>query len=115
MERCSGARDAARVSRIIITGGQPQHLSPAEAQSWLRAEIESLHALPGVELAVLTQVSGSPGHPRPWAWVCELHLAAGADGTACVQHPVCSEWLMDLRLLGMRPAVAVLGQGERVV
>jgi hypothetical protein len=103
------------VPRVLITGAQPQHLSPSEAQSWLRAEIAALHALPGVQLVVLTPVTGSPRHPRPWAWVCELHLAADADGSACVEHPVCSEWLMDLRLLGMRPAVAVLGQGERVV
>jgi hypothetical protein len=100
---------------VLITGGHPHHLSPSEAQSWLRTEIEALHALPGVQHVVLTPVAGSPRCPRPWAWVCELHLAAGADGATCVEHPVCAEWLMDLRLLGMRPAVAVLGPGERVV
>jgi hypothetical protein len=100
---------------VVITGSQPQHLSPAEAHAWLRAEVEGLHALPGVEFVVLTPVSGSARHPRPWAWMCELHLAADVDAAGCVEHPVCSEWVMDLRLLGMRPAVAVLGTGERVV
>jgi hypothetical protein len=100
---------------VLITGGQPQHLSQSEAESWLRGELEALQALPGVQHVILSRVSGSPDHPCPWAWVCELHLAADADGATCVEHPVCSEWLMDLRLLGMRPAVAVLGPGERVV
>jgi hypothetical protein len=97
------------VSRVVITGNQPQHLSAAEAHAWLRSELMSLRALPGVESVVLTRVALGP-----WAWICELHLSDGAQARACAEHPTCTEWLLDLRLLGMRPALAVLETGERV-
>jgi hypothetical protein len=109
------AGEADPVPRIVITGNQPQHLSAADACAWLRSESQALRALPGVDRVVLTQVSGSSWHPRPWAWVCEVHFAQDADALAGVEHPVCIEWLMDLRLLGMRPTAAVLDNGERVL
>jgi hypothetical protein len=112
--------DAARarldvVPRVLITGSEPRHLSPAQAQAWLRAELASLRALPGVESVVLTRVEPSIRHPLAWTWLCELHLADRADTRACAEHPACIEGLMDLRLLGMRPALAILGGGEQVL
>jgi hypothetical protein len=107
-------RHAGFVPRVVITGGQPQHLSSAEALGWLRSELAGLRALPGVESVVLTHARDCGRHPRPWAWLCELHVAADADAYACAEHPLCTEWMMDLRLLGMRPALAVLEAGERV-
>jgi hypothetical protein len=98
------------VSRVVITGNQPQHLSVAEAYAWLRSELAALRTLPGVESVVLTRASAGP-----WAWICELHLGEGAQARACADHPTCTEWLLDLRLLGMRPALAILESGERVV
>ena len=47
-------------------------------------------------------------HPRPWDWMLELHLQEGVDAHACVNAPGCVEWLGDLRLLGMRPAVVLV-------
>jgi hypothetical protein len=99
---------------VVITGSQPRHLSAAEAHVWLRSELAGLRSLPGVESIVLTRARNSNRHPLPWAWLCELHLADGADGHACAEHPVCADWLLDLRLLGMRPAIAVLEAGEQV-
>jgi hypothetical protein len=99
------------VPRVIVTGDQPQHLSPAESEAWLRTQLAGLRALPGVESVVLTKVSSSDRYPRPCAWVCELHAA---DARACAEHPLCTGWFMDLRLLGMRPALAILETGERV-
>jgi hypothetical protein len=81
----------------------------------MRGELEGLRALPGVESIVLTRVRASSRYPRPWAWLCELHLTDDADAHACTEHPVCTEWLMDLRLLGIRPTLAVLEAGERVL
>ena len=115
MERRSGSRHAGFVSRVLITGGRPQHLSCTEAHAWMVAQLAGLRELPGVESIVLTRVQESTSHTRPWAWVCELHLADGADARACAEHPVCTEWLMDLRLLGLSPSVAVLDAGERVI
>ena len=100
--------------RVLITGLQPQHLTADEAHAWLVSELRVLRSLPDVESVVLTQVTALGRHPRPWDWVCELHIAEQADGRACAEHPVCSDWVLDLRLLGMRPRLAVLDAGEEV-
>ena len=105
---------AACVSRVVITGVRPQHLSRAEARVWMHSELAKFAALPGVESVFLSCAQASDRHPRQWAWLCELQLAEGVDGHACADHPLCTEWLMDLRLLGMRPALAVLDDGEQV-
>jgi hypothetical protein len=97
------------MSRVVITGNRPQHLSAVEAHAWLRSQLAGLRKLPGVESVVLTRVTAGP-----WAWICELHLGDGADGRACANHPTCTEWVLDLRLVGMRPAVAILERGEQV-
>ena len=31
-----------------------------------------------------------------------------------MEHPVCAEWLLDLRALGMHPAIAILERTETV-
>jgi hypothetical protein len=100
---------------VVVTGSQPNHLSCAEARAWMRSQLASLRALPGVESVELTAAESSSRYPRPWAWLCELHLVDGADAQACAEHPACTEWLMDLRLLGMRPELAILDGGERVI
>ena len=88
---------------------RPSRLSEAAAESWLRRELRQLVEVPEVESVVLTRVEKAPRR-QPWDWVCELQLAAGADADA-----VCSDWLLDLRLLGMRPVFAVLGTGQEVI
>jgi hypothetical protein len=115
MDGAEPSSQADRVPRVVIFGSQPQHLSAAESNAWLCSELGTLRGLPGVESVVLTRVQDSPRYSRPWAWLCELHLADGADPQACAEHPLCRDWLMDLRLLGMRPALAILGAGERVI
>lgn len=74
--------------------------------------MRALRRLPGVDGVVLTRVSAP--RTRACDWVCELHLGEEADAAACVEHPLCAEWLLDLRLLGMRPALAVLDGGREV-
>src|SRR3954447_7587890 len=115
MEATGRSGHAGTVTRVLITGSQPQHLSAGPAHAWLRSQLAGLRLLPGVESVVLSRVESSPRHSRPWSWLCELHVADGADAAVCAEHPVCTEWLMDLRLLGMRPALAVLDAGERVI
>ena len=103
-----------RVARVLMTSNRPHHLSDPDAATWLLSEARRLQELPGVECVTLTRVSATERHGRPWDWVCELHLRDGADARACVDDPAFAEWLRDLRLLGMRPKVAVLEATEAV-
>ncbi len=89
-----------------MTWNRPHHLSDAEAAAWTQTEVERLAVLPGVDAIVLTRVTPTRPYARLADWVCELHVRTDPD--ACVAHPLCKEWLLDLRLLGMRPAVAIL-------
>ena len=93
---------------------RPLRLSEADAEAWLRSELRRLRELPDVESVVLTRVERSR-RPQSWDWVCELHLVAGADADGCVEAGALTEWMMDLRLLGMRPVCAVLGAGQEVL
>lgn len=99
---------------MLITGLRPQHLTAEDAHAWLVSELRVMRSLPDIESVVLTQVTPLERHPSSCDWVCELHIAEQADGRACVDHPVCSEWMLDLRLLGMRPRLVVLDAGEEV-
>jgi hypothetical protein len=102
------------MDRLLILWTQPQHLSAAEADAWVRREVRKVTGLAGIERAELTRLrSGLERFGAPHDWMLELHLAPGAAPAACVEAQPCAEWLGDLRLLGMRPAVLVAdGEGR---
>ena len=77
------------------------------------AQLEGkLAAVERADLIRLRTASANLGCPHDW--MLELHLAPGADPADCVNAQACAEWLGDLRLLGMRPAVvAVDSSGPR--
>jgi hypothetical protein len=102
------------VTRVLLIWNRPYHLSMAEAEAWTVAEVRRLTAVPGVRAVALARVTGGERHLRAGDWLCELKLHAGADGLHCLEHPACLEWLLDLRLLGMRPAVAVLDRTQEL-
>jgi hypothetical protein len=91
---------------------RPQHLSDAEAEQWVRGHVKQLAALAEVETVSLTQAACPRRCGRRWDWVCELQLSADAIGCTLVDGPDCTEWLRELRLLGMHPSVAVLESTE---
>ena len=101
------------VSRVLIFWTQPAHLSAAEADAWARAELRKVTGLAGIERAELTRLrSGSERYGAPHDWMLELHLAPGAAPSECVEAQPCAEWLGDLRLLGMCPAVVVADRDQ---
>ena len=92
--------------RVLVMWIDPSHLSKSEAEDWVRAECERLRALEAAEDIALTRlVRPSEGHAQPWDWLLEVHLARGCRSAGCVEDPVFADWLRDLRLLGMHPAV----------
>jgi hypothetical protein len=96
------------VARLLIFWAQPAHLSAAEADAWVRRELHKVTGVAGVERAELTRLrAGSDRFASPHDWMLELQLASELAATDCVNARPCAEWLGDLRLLGMRPAVVV--------
>ena len=92
-----------RVDRLIVMWLDPMHLTRGEGEAWVREETGRLLAFAGIErleLARLDRASGS--HSRAWDWLLEVRLSSDAGW---VEEPLFTEWLADLRLLGMRPVV----------
>jgi hypothetical protein len=97
------------VTRLLIFWTHPSHLSVVEADTWARAELRKVTGLAAVERAELIRVHTASEHLGcPHDWMLELHLAPGAEPADCINAQVCAEWLGDLRLLGMRPAVVAV-------
>jgi hypothetical protein len=96
----------ARVPRLLVLWSHPPRLSAEEAERWTRAEVRALLSGGAVRSAELTRLeSASPRHGSDWRWMLELEVAGPVRD--CVESGPCAEWLGDLRLLGMRPAVVV--------
>jgi hypothetical protein len=95
--------------RLVVLWTRPYHLSPEEADAWTRRETPRLLGLDGVARIELTRLQSASIHDScPWDWMLEVHLHDGVDGRACADAPAWAEWLGDLRLLGMRPAVVLV-------
>ena len=98
------------MSRLIVLAQRPYHLSVAEAEEWLRAQVVELAGLGGVLRVDMTRLaSASLRFGREWDWLLEVHLDAAVDAQHTLREPACTGLLADLRLLGMRPAVAIAG------
>jgi hypothetical protein len=99
------------VLRLILLVHHPYHLGAQEAERWLREQASALLAADGVRRAGLSPVgSASVGAGDPSGWLIELDCDGpeGADRT--VRSGAWTDLLGDLRLLGMRPMVAVVGE-----
>jgi hypothetical protein len=100
------------VARLLIFWTHPSHISVAEAGAWARTELAKITGLATVERAELTRLrTASAYFGSPHDWMLELHLVDGADPADCVNSQVCADWLGDLRLLGMHPAVVAVDGG----
>jgi hypothetical protein len=96
------------VVRVIILCERPQHLSAEHAIAWLRRASAEAVATRGVAALRLTQLQNPSPTLAPMAtWLIEAELERGADAAAIVASAPWRDLLGDLRLLGMRPSVAV--------
>ena len=96
------------MSRVLMTWNRPRHISDAQAREWITSEVECLADALEIESIALTRVSATPGRPGSWDWVCELELPNDADALTLLRHPALTGWLHELRILGMRPSMALL-------
>jgi hypothetical protein len=94
---------------MLLTVRRPYHLKPEETLDWLNSEIGDLLGIAGVKSMTLAKL-GSPGcrWQGDYDWLIELELQEDADPARIVRDEACAMLLGDLRLLGMRPSVAVV-------
>jgi hypothetical protein len=98
------------VTRLIVLVGTPEHLRAAEAESWLRDEAAGLARVDGVRRALLSPLaSPSPRSGNQWGWLIEIDCESPDDTNRVVRDGAWTALMGDLRLLGMRPTVAVVG------
>ena len=96
------------MTRIIVLCERPRQLSAEDALTWLRRAIAGLadgDAVTGIRVTELESVSLR--WARSWDWLIEVDLGASGNARRLVTETAWGELLADLRLLGMRPSVAV--------
>jgi hypothetical protein len=96
------------VARLMIFVQHPWHVSTEEAEAWLAKELEALVG-DGVERADLRRLRNtSLGVGETWAWMFELECRDADAACEAVRHGAGRTLLGELRLLGMRPSVALV-------
>jgi hypothetical protein len=103
----------AAMSRVLVLVQRPYHLNEEEAERWLSSQADQFAELDGVNRVELTRLeSASWKFAREGDWLLELHLEPTASAHRILNGPTCVALLGDLRVLGMRPAVAVVGTSD---
>ncbi len=98
------------MTRLIVLVGAPQHLRAEEAEDWLRNEAAALGTAEGVRRALISPLaSPSLRWPNQWGWLIEVDCDNPSGVDKATRDDAWKELLGDLRLLGMRPTVAVVG------
>ena len=103
------------MTRLIIMCERPMHLRSDEALAWLRREAGALARSDGVERVELTELESAPLRwGRIWDWLIEIDLSDDATGRGLANGSACAALLADMRLLGMRPAVAIADPAKKL-
>jgi hypothetical protein len=98
------------MARLVVFVNSPYHLTPEEAEDWLRTEAAALARVDGVQRGVLSRLaSPSEQWSDHWAWMIELDCDPPDGAQRAVRDRAWQLVLGDLRLLGMRPSVALVG------
>lgn len=102
--------------RLIVMCERPMHLAEDEAVAWLQREAGEISADDGVDSVELTVLESAPLRwGRVWDWLIEIEIAGETDRDALAKGSRCATLLADLRLLGMRPAVAVVDPAKKQI
>jgi hypothetical protein len=97
------------VARLVVFVDSPYHLTPEEAEDWLRGEAAALAGVEGVRRGVLSRLcSPTERWSNHWAWMIELDCDDPDGAQRAVSAGAWKLVLGDLRLLGMRPSVALV-------
>jgi hypothetical protein len=87
---------------------RPRHVSDDEAEAWLEHELAALGGN-GVDRVQLKRLAGaSPRMSEPWSWMVEIDCEDLEAAREALGNGAAMLLLGDLRLLGMRPYVALV-------
>jgi hypothetical protein len=90
----------------------PRHVSSAEVELWLREELQAIKG-DGVQRVELKRlVSPTLRFSETWTWMVEVVCRDARVAHDVVRDGAGMMLLADLRLLGMRPSVALLEEAD---
>jgi hypothetical protein len=91
---------------------RPRHVTSEEAEAWLERELAALDSS-GVDSIQLKRVLGaSPRLCDTWSWMVQIDCRDLDAAREAVGNGPGMALLADLRLLGMRPSVALVEDGS---
>ena len=104
------------MTRILVLCCRPMHLSPSDAEKWLREEVSGVLADTAVaRIQITTLLSASSTWGRAWDYLIAIELRDGAGTGAAVTSGACADLLFELRQLRMQPNVVVATDERTVV
>ncbi len=103
------------MTRLLVLVSPHRQLSPDEAEDWLRQEIAPVASGGGVRSAALSRLaSASRRWSQQWGWLIELEFEDAQAAREAVASDACAMLLGNLRLLGMRPTVALIDGSQEL-
>jgi hypothetical protein len=101
--------------RLMVLVSPPHHLRLDEAEDWLRDEVAPVACAAGVRSGALSRLASASRRWSPeWGWLLELHFDDAQTARETVAGDAWTLLLGDLRLLGMRPTVALIEAPEEL-
>jgi hypothetical protein len=93
----------------MLFARRPYHLSQEEADRWMRTEAAPLAEAAAVTIVEVSQLRSPGAHGGDdWDWLIEMTFEDADDAARAAREDVCRDLVADMRLLGMRPSLALV-------
>jgi hypothetical protein len=100
------------VARLMIFVERPRHVGSDEAESWLEHELAAFDGNGVARIQLKRLVSGSLRFAETWSWMVQIDCDDVEAARDALGNGPAMMLLGDLRLLGMRPSVALVEDGS---
>jgi hypothetical protein len=100
------------VARLLIFVERPRHVGADEAKAWLERELAALGGDGVDRIQLMPVVSASLRFSDTWSWMVQMDCRDLEAARDAIRKGPALMLLGDLRLLGMRPCVALLEDGS---
>jgi hypothetical protein len=101
-----------RVARLMIFVERPRHVTGDETEAWLEGELAALDHSGVDSIRLKRVVCASPRLSNTWSWLVQIDCRDLDAARAALGNGPGMALLADLRLLGMRPSVALVEDGS---